>query len=78
MWQQIFVWIATTIISTLLTPRPKAQNAQPGQIGDKDVPLVSQDAPIPVLFGTRLLSGPNVVWYGELKIVPIKKRGGKK
>lgn len=78
MWQQLIVWIATTVISTLLMPRQKQQNAQPGQIGDKDVPLAEPGKPIPVLFGTRLLSGQNVVWYGDVRIVPIKKKGGKK
>jgi hypothetical protein len=64
MWQQILVWVITTVLSALLAPRPKApESAQPGQIGNQDVPIASQDAPIPVLFGTRLLSGPNVVWY---------------
>ena len=61
-------------------PRPKApENAQPGQLGDKDVPIASQDAPIPVLVGTPLLSGPNVVWYGDVQVRAIRKSsGGKK
>lgn len=78
MWQQIVVWMVTTIISSLLAPRPKMHNAQPAQIGDKDVPLASQNAPIPVLFGTRIISGPNVVWYGDVQVRPIKKKGGGK
>ena len=78
MWEQIALWVVTTIISSLLTPRPKTQKVQPGQIGDKDVPIASQNAEIPVLFGTRYMTGPNIVWYGDLKIVPIKKKGGKK
>jgi hypothetical protein len=80
MWQQILVWGVTTVLSALLAPRPKApENAQPGQIGNQDVPIASQDAPIPVLFGTRLLSGPNVVWYGDVQVRAIRKSsGGKK
>ncbi len=30
------------------------------------------------LFGERDLKGPNVVWYGDFRSVPIKKKGGKK
>ncbi|WKB50770.1 hypothetical protein [Eleftheria terrae] len=78
MWPQLIVWIATTVLSALLAPKPKSQDAQPGQIGDKDLPIASQDAPIPVLFGTRVISGPNVVWYGDVQVKPIKKKGGGK
>ena len=79
MWQYIIAWVVTTVISALLAPRPSTQDAQPGQIGDKNLPIASQDAPIPVLFGTRRLSGPNVVWYGDVQVRPIRKSsGGKK
>ncbi|WKB54389.1 hypothetical protein [Eleftheria terrae] len=78
MWPQLIAWIATTVLSALLAPKPKSQEAQPGQIGDKDLPIASQDAPIPVLFGTRVISGPNVVWYGDVQVKPIKKKGGGK
>jgi hypothetical protein len=78
MWSYIVLWIFTTVLSSLLAPKPRTQEAQPGQIGDKDVPIASQDAPIPVLFGTRVISGPNVVWYGDVQVKPIKKKSGAK
>lgn len=79
MFQHLLIWVITTAISALLAPRPRVQDAQPGQIGDKDVPIASHDAPIPVLFGTRVLSQPNVVWWGDVQVIPIKKSsGGKK
>jgi hypothetical protein len=79
MWNFLLTWIVTTVLSALLAPRPKVQDAQPGQIGERDIPMASQDAPIPVLFGTRVLSQPNVVWWGDVRVVPIsRKSGGKK
>lgn len=79
MWQQILFWVVTTVISALLAPRPKVQGAKPGEVTDKEVPIAAEGKPIPVLFGTRILSGPNVVWYGDVQITPIKKKsGGKK
>ncbi len=79
MWNFLIAWVVTTVLSAMLAPRPKMQEAQPGQIGDKDIPMASQDAPIPVLFGTRLITQPNVVWWGDLRVVPIRKSsGGKK
>lgn len=76
MFDFIVIWIVTTALSVLLAPRPKVQgknDAQPGQIGDKDIPMASQDAPIPVLFGTRVLSQPNVVWWGDVSVTPIQR-----
>jgi hypothetical protein len=78
MWQQLIAWIVTAVISALLAPRPKVQDAQPGQIGEKDIPMASQDAPIPVVFGTRVLSQPNVVWWGDVSVTPIRRSGGGK
>lgn len=78
MWQQILIWVVTTVLSAMLAPRPKAQDAQPGQIGDKDIPLASADTPIPVLFGTRVISQPNVVWWGDVMVRAIVKSGGGK
>lgn len=78
MWNYLIMWIASAVLSALLAPRPKNQDAQPGQIGQQDIPMASSDAPIPVLFGTRLLSQPNVVWWGDVRIIPISKSGGKK
>lgn len=80
MWNYLITWIVTTVLSALLAPRPKVHDAQqPGQIGERDIPMASQDAPIPVLFGTRVLSQPNVVWWGDVQIIPIRRSsGGKK
>jgi len=79
MFEYLITWVVTTVLSALLAPRPKVQDAQPGQIGEKDIPMASQDAPIPVLFGTRVLSQPNVVWWGDVRVVPIRRSsGGKK
>jgi hypothetical protein len=78
MLEYLLTWIVTTVLSSLLAPRPKVQDAQPGQIGEKDIPIASQDAPIPVLFGTRVLSQPNVVWWGDVRVIPIRKSGGGK
>lgn len=79
MLNYLITWVVTTVLSALLAPRPKVQDAQPGQIGDKDIPMASQNAPIPVLFGTRVLSQPNVVWWGDVRVIPIRRSsGGKK
>ena len=56
---------------------PKPPDAKSASIGDFDVPTAEQDRAIPVIFGRVWVTGPNVVWYGDLKVVPIKKKSGK-
>lgn len=79
MWTTIIGWAVSTVLSALLAPKPKLKDAQPAQIGDKDIPMASADAPIPVVFGTRVVSQPNVVWWGDVRADAIRKcDGGKK
>lgn len=40
-------------------------------LSDFDVPTAIDGREIPVLFGTREISQPNVVWYGHLRTTPI-------
>jgi hypothetical protein len=74
MWFFIILYVAMTLVSALLRPKPNIQNAKPGSIGDKDMPIASQSSPIPVVFGTVHLTQPNVVWWGGLKIYAIRKK----
>lgn len=73
MWMAV-VWIASLAISYALTPKP--QNAKASGLGDFQAPTAEEGREIPVLFGTRDISGPNVVWYGDLRTRSIKKRSG--
>lgn len=76
MWTQIILFVASLVISYAL--RPKPQNIPPAGMGEINAPTASVGREIPVLFGTRKLQGPNVVWYGDLRTSAVKKKGGKK
>lgn len=78
MWVELAVWVVTTLISYVLTPKPKYNAPTAAGLGDFTVPTAQEGREIPVLFGTRDISGPNVVWYGDLRVVPVQKSGGKK
>lgn len=75
-------WVAITLFVVALVAAyammPKPQTAKPAGLGDIQAPTAEDGREIPVLFGERDLKGPNVVWYGHFKSVPIKKKGGKK
>lgn len=79
MWTYIVVWVIA-IVASYYVAQQKARGAepQPGQIGDQGIPIASMDAPIPVVFGTRVLSQPNVIWWGDVTVEPIRRKGGKK
>lgn len=73
---QLAIVLVANIVSAALRPRPEGPKA--ASIGDVDAPTADDGRPIPVVFGTVWLSGPNVVWYGDMRTSPITKGGGKK
>ena len=75
MWYLVVIVVAA-LVSVALAPIPP--EAKPASLSDVDVPTAEEGRPIPVVFGTVLLRGANVVWYGDLAADPIRKKGGKK
>jgi uncharacterized membrane protein len=72
----IGVLIVSAIVSYALAPKPPSP--KPAALSDFDIPTAEQGRPIPVVFGTVTVTGPNVIWYGDMEAEPIKKKGGKK
>jgi hypothetical protein len=76
MWWYIVVFIVALLVSYAMAPKPQSQ--PPAGLGDIQVPTAEEGREIPVLFGTKELKGPNVVWFGDLRTEAIRKSGGKK
>lgn len=76
----MFWFIAVFVVSFVVAyaTMPKPQSTKPAGFADLQVPTAEEGREIPVLFGTRDINSPNVVWYGDLKTVAIKSKGGKK
>src|SRR5882672_6809189 len=70
-WVQIIWFVVTTLVSMALAPKPKAPPA--AAISDFQFPTAEEGRPIPVVFGTVDITGPNVLWYGDLRVRTIKK-----
>lgn len=70
-------WVALAVFSFLLRPEPPAAPKK-ATLEEFDIPLATEGQEIPVLFGTRDIKNANVTWYGHLRVVPIKKKSGKK
>ena len=77
-WWALARLVIVSAISYFLTPTPKNNQPKAAGLGDFTGPTAEEGRKIPVLFGTRDLAAPNVTWYGDLKVEPIRKSGGKK
>ena len=76
MWWYLAVFIVALVVSYSMVPKPETR--PPAGLDEIQAPTAEVGREIPVLFGRRKLEGPNVVWYGHLRTVAIKKKGGKK
>lgn len=72
----IAVLLIATFVAYALAPKPPKPKA--ASLEDFDIPTAEEGRPIPVVFGTVLVSGPNVLWYGDLRTKAIKSSSGKK
>lgn len=76
MWGYLAVMVISAVLSVVLAP--KQPKPKPSSLSDFDAPRAEEGKPLPVLFGTKILRGPNVLWYGDLRVDEIKEKGGKK
>lgn len=76
MWVQIALFVASLVISYLTRPKTNYDAPKPGTF---DVGSTAQaGGEIPVLFGSREITGQNILWWGDVKTKAIKKSSGKK
>lgn len=66
----LLIYVATFLISELLRPKPKVEDAKPAGLGDFNVPTATEGRVVPIIWGRVKLSGPNIVWYGDLQAIP--------
>lgn len=72
----LIVLVVAALVSAALAPKPSTP--KPASLADFDVPTAEEDREIPVVFGTVTITGPNVIWYGNLSSEAIRAKGGKK
>lgn len=71
------IFIACAVLSYLLRPKPESPPIP--EAGTVNATTVDANSDVPVLFGTRKMQSPNVVWYGDIGVTPIVNcQGGKK
>jgi hypothetical protein len=65
-WVTLLWYVGATIVTELLRPKPNLENARPAGLGDFNFPTSQEGRVIPVLWGTSLQKGPNLIWFGDL------------
>lgn len=73
-WITLLIYAALFVLSDLLSPKPELENAKPAGIGDFQFPTATEQRKVPLLWGTVRISGPNVVWWGDLEQEPITEK----
>jgi len=73
-WFTLALFVVSFILTALLAPKPKLENARARSLDDVDFPRATENAPIPLVLGTIRMAAPNVIWYGNFKTVPIKEK----
>ena len=67
--------VVVIILAVVLQPKPPA--VKPPSLSEIDVPTAKQGKAIAKVFGQRIVTSPNIVWYGDLAYNRIKVKGGK-
>lgn len=65
-WLTLLYYVIVFALSELLRPKPKLENAKPAGLGDFSFPTATEERFVPLLWGTVQITGPNVVWWGNL------------
>ena len=75
-WVALAVMVVSAVLSYALAP--KAPQPPKPTLEDFDFPTAEEGRAVPVVFGEVWITGPNMLWYGDLVTTPIKVKGGKK
>jgi hypothetical protein len=73
-WFTLLLFVASFILAAVLAPKPKIENARASGYADVKFPTSSEGNPVPLVYGTVRLRGPNTLWYGDFRAVPVTQK----
>ena len=76
-YEYVYLIIFVIGLFVAFAMQPKPIQPPPPSLDDMQIPTAEPGRPIPVIFGTRLVKAPNVVWYGDLKYSAVRTSSGK-
>lgn len=68
-WVMIAITVASALVSIGISyyrNRESAEDPEHRRLQSADVPVVTENDPIPVIFGSPVIRNPNVVWWRQL------------
>lgn len=74
-WFTLALFAVSFVLTALLAPKPKFENARPQGLDELRFPLASDGAPIALALGKTRVRGPNTLWYGNFRAEPIIEMG---
>ena len=73
-WWTLALFAVSFVLTALLAPVPKIENARPDELNPDTFPRATENAPIPLILGKVRMEAPNTIWYGAFRSEPIKER----
>ena len=73
-WATLIMFVVSFVLTALLTPKPELENARPQSLDDINFPRATENAPVPMVLGKVTMRAPNVIWYGNFRVVPIREK----
>lgn len=66
----LLISLAIQVVAYIIMPKPKTP--KPEAARDLESPTAEAGRPVPVVFGTVTVKGPNILWFGEKSIRTYK------
>ena len=73
----LYFFFAVVVIILAVVLQPKPPPIKLPSLDDLKVPTVKQGKPITKVFGQRIVTSPNIVWYGDLSYNDVRVKSGK-
>lgn len=73
-WSTIALWVVSFLVTALLAPKPEFENARADDLDPNSFPQASENSPVPLVLGRARVNGPNTLYYGGFRAVPIKEK----
>ncbi len=66
----LLISVAIQIVAYIIMPKPKTP--KPEAAKELENPTAEAGIPIPVVFGSKIIKSPNVLWFGDKSIRTYK------
>lgn len=73
----LVIMVVMMAASYMIMQSQSGDDQRPTGVDDINFPTASAGKDIPVVFGSRWVNSPNVVWYGDVRTRPIRTDSGK-